>query len=147
VLRRVLYGLGRKTLQEARIAFSGQGALLVHAAGAEAIPVGTFLRELRDGLFIPAGFDPVPSIAPDVLFQALGSPANAMIVMLPDRPAMGFPRAALVPLESALIEGHAWAAVDPVELESSLQAEIPRVEFDPLGMRPMSGVGSAPEKG
>jgi len=147
VLRRVLYGLGRKTLQEARIAFSGQGALLVHAAGAEAIPVGTFLRELRDGLFIPAGFDPVPSIAPDVLFQALGSPANAMIVMLPDRPAMGFPRAALVSLESALIEGHAWAAVDPVELESSLQAEIPRVEFDPLGMRPMSGVGSAPEKG
>ena len=146
VLRKVLYGLGPSTLRQAKIAFAREGALLVFNAAADTVPVGTFLRELRPGVFVAAGFEPVPTIAPDVLFRALGAPPESTIVLLPDRGAIGFPNGALVALQDALIEAQAWAPVDPAEIAPALDAEVPVVEFEPLGLRPMAGVSQAAEK-
>jgi hypothetical protein len=147
ILRRVLYGLGTRTLREATIAFSAMGAVLIHAAGVESIPVGTFLRELRPGLYVAAGYNPVPAIDPEVLYQTLGAPSDHHVVLLPDREPFGIAMGAFVSLQDALIEGQAWAAIDPIALEPALQTEIPRLQFESLGIRPMVDVksGSADE--
>ncbi|MBI5536517.1 MAG: hypothetical protein HY898_27595 [Deltaproteobacteria bacterium] len=142
LLRRVLYGLGRQTLTDAKIAFTRIGAMLVHAAGVESIPVGTFLRELRPGLYVAAGYDPVPAIDPEVLHRTLGSPTDQHVVLLPEQPPIGFATSSFVRLQDALVEGQAWSPIDPIELEAVLQTEVPRLQFEALGMRPMADVSS-----
>lgn len=131
VLRQILYVLGPKTLQAATIAFTRHGAFLLNPLGVESTPVGHFMREIRAGLYVAAGYDAVPAIDPDVLFQALGSPSDHMIFMLPNAQALGVPRSAFVPVKTAMIEGHAWAPLEASPLEAALAAEIPRVVFGP----------------
>jgi hypothetical protein len=140
LLRRLLYALGSRTLRDAKIAFSSTGAMLVHPSGAESIPVGVFLRELREGLFVAAGYEPVPAIDPEVVHRTLGSPKGVNVVMLPDRAPFGFPIDAFVSLQDSLIEAGAWAPVDPIEIEAALDAPVPRLQLDALGMRPLAGI-------
>lgn len=139
VLRRVIYALGARTLREASIAFTRAGAFLINRQGIESTPVGQFFREVRPNLFIAAGYDPVPAIDPEVLFRALGAPADHAIFLLAASPAVGVPRAAFVPLVDAMIEGHAWSPLDASALESALSAELPQVVF---GDRPPTPDGS-----
>ena len=135
VLRQVVYVLGAQTLRTAQIAFTKYGAFLLNPAGVESTPVGHFLREIRPGLFVAAGYDPVPAIDPEVLFQALGSPSDHYIFLLPNTQAMGVPSSAFAPLRTAMIEGHAWAPVDARPIEAALSTQIARVSF-----------GDAPER-
>lgn len=139
VLRRVIYALGARTLREASIAFTSAGAFLLNRQGVESTPVGQFLRELRPNLFIAAGYEAVPAIDPEVLFRALGSPADHAIFLLPGKPAVGVPRSAFVPLVDAMIEGHAWSPLDASALESALNAQVPQVVF---GDRPPNAEGT-----
>jgi len=144
LLRQLLYALGTHTLRDATIAFSAGGAMLVHPSGAESIPVGIFLRELREGLFVAAGFEPVPAIDPEVVHRTLGSPKGVKLVMLPGRAPFGFRDDAFVRLQDALIEAGSWAPVEAVQLESALDAPVPRLNMEELGMRPLAGI-DAPE--
>ncbi len=129
VLRRLLYALGPRTLQEARIAFTSDGAFLLNRRGVECTPVGLFLREIRPNLFLAAGYEPVPSIDPEVLFRTLGSPTGHAIFMLPGRPAVGVPLHAFVPLVDAMIEGHTWTQLDASAVASGLASQVPHVVF------------------
>jgi hypothetical protein len=128
-LRQILYVLGPRTLQSASIAFTRHGAFLLNPLGVESTPVGHFLREVRAGVYVAAGYDTVPAIEPNVLFKALGSPSDHLIFLLPNSQALGVPRSAFVPVETAMIEGHAWAPLDASPLEAALGTEIPRVVF------------------
>ncbi len=128
-LRQILYVLGTHTLQTATIAFTRHGAFLLNPSGVESTPVGHFLREIRPGVYVAAGYDPVPAVDPEVLYQALGSPSNHCVFMLPNTQAIGVPKHAFVRLQNAMIEGHAWSPVDATPLEPALAASIPRVVF------------------
>ena len=57
-------------------------------AGIEAIPLGTFFVEIHPALFIPAGYDVTPAVAPEVLYRALGAPARRCSSSTPDARAI-----------------------------------------------------------
>jgi hypothetical protein len=147
LLRHVAYALGPDTLRAARIAITSAGAFLRHATGIEAIPVGSFFREIRAGLYIPAGWDAVPAVAPDVLYRALGSPSGQVIFLARDGKALGVPSDAFVPLETALLEAQAWAPVTALSegLTSALASELPEVFLGGAGIRPLRDVPSPAE--
>jgi hypothetical protein len=149
LLRHVAYALGPETLRRARIALTQEGVYLRKDTGIEGIPVGEFFREIRPGLYIPAGYDAVPAVAPDVLFRAMGSPSGQVIFIGRDGRTVGIPGDAFVPLETALLEAQAWSPVSPLSLSTGLAAalatELPEVVLSGVGIRPLRDVPSAVE--
>jgi hypothetical protein len=145
LLRHVAYALGPDTLRKTRIALTAEGAFLRHPTGIEGIPVGEFFREIRAGLYIPAGWDAVPAVAPDVLYRALGSPSGQVIFLSRDGRAVGVPGEAFVPLETALLEAQAWAPLSALSegLTAALATELPEVFLAGAGIRPLRDVPSA----
>jgi hypothetical protein len=145
LLRHVAYALGPETLRRARIALTREGAYLRQPTGIEGIPVGEFFREIRAGLYIPAGYDAVPAVAPDVLYRALGSPSGQVIFIGRDGRTVGVPGDAFVPLETALLEAQAWAPVTALStgLTSALATELPEIFLGGVGIRPLRDVSSA----
>ena len=145
LLRHVAYALGPDTLRRTRIALTREGAFLRQSTGIEGIPVGELFREIRPGLHIPAGYDAVPSVAPDVLFRALGSPSGQVIFLARDGRAVGVPGDAFVPLESALLEAQAWAPLTALSegLRVELATELPELFLGGAGIRPLRDVPSA----
>ena len=144
LLRHIAYALGPETLRKTRIALTPQGAFLRHPTGIEGIPVGEFFREIRAGLYIPAGWDAVPAVAPDVLYRALGSPSGQVIFLSRDGRAVGVPGDGFVPLEMALLEAQAWAPVSAISdgLTSALATALPEVFLGGAGIRPLRDVPS-----
>jgi len=147
LLRQVAYALGPETLRKTRIALTTEGAFLRQPNGIEGIPVGEFFREVRPGLHIPAGYDAVPSVAPDVLFRALGAPSGQVIFLARDGRAVGVPGDAFVPLETALLEAQAWAPLTALSegLTAALATELPEVFLGGAGIRPLRDVPSPAE--
>jgi hypothetical protein len=148
ILRRVAYALGPDTLRRARIAFTAEGAFLRQPAGIEGIPVGEFYREIHPGLYVPAGYDPVPAVAPEVLFRALGAPSGEVLFLARDGRTIGVPQSAFVSLETALLEAQTWlpAHVERAteDLTAALATELPEVVLGGVGLRPMRDVAPAP---
>jgi hypothetical protein len=142
ILRAVAYALGPDTLRRARVAFTARGAFLRHEAGIEGIPVGEFFREIHPGLYIPAGYDAVPAVAPEVLHRALGAPAGQVIFVARSGEAVGVGADAFVPLESALLEAQRWAplAGQPIDVEAGLSTALPDVVLPAVGIRPLRDV-------
>jgi hypothetical protein len=147
LLRHVAYALGPDTLRKTRVALTKEGAFLRHQTGIEGIPVGEFFREIRAGLYIPAGWDAVPAVAPDVLYRALGSPSGQVIFLSRDGRAVGVPSDAFVPLETALLEAQAWAPISAISegLTAALATELPEVFLGGVGIRPLRDVASPAE--
>jgi hypothetical protein len=147
LLRHVAYALGPDTLRKTRIALTAEGAFLRHPTGIEGIPVGEFFREIRPGLYIPAGWDAVPAVAPDVLYRALGSPSGQVVFLARDGRAVGVPGDGFVPLETALLEAQAWAPLTALSdgLTAALATELPEVYLDGVGIRPLRDVPSPAE--
>ena len=106
--------------------------------------MGEFFREIRSGLYIPAGYDAVPAVAPDVLYRALGSPSGQIIFLRRDGGAIGVSGDAFVPLETALLEAQAWAPVTTLSegLTAALATELPEIFLGGAGIRPMRDVPS-----
>jgi hypothetical protein len=148
ILRHVSYALGPDTLRRAKVALTDQGLFLRQPNGVEGIPVGEFFREIYPNLYIPAGFDAVPAVAPDVLYRALGSPTGHVLFIGRDGKTLGVPVESFVPLETALLEAHAWApvAANPIAgaLEAALDSDLPEVVLGSAGLRPLRDV-AAPE--
>ncbi|MFT3771961.1 MAG: hypothetical protein QM820_41675 [Minicystis sp.] len=147
LLRHVAYALGPDSLRKTRIALTSEGAFLRQSNGIEGIPVGEFFREVRAGLYIPAGYDAVPAVAPDVLYRALGSPSGQVIFLGRDGRAVGVPGDAFVPLETALLEAQAWAPITALSegLTAALATELPEVFLGSAGIRPLRDVPSVAE--
>lgn len=144
LLRHVAYALGPDSLRRAKVAFSDEGVFLRQPNGVEGIPVGEFFREVYPNLYVPAGYDVVPAVAPEVLHRSLGAPAGQVIFIGRDGRAVGVPAEAFVSLETALLEGGTWApvAASPIAsaLDTALDAELPEVVLGGVGIRPMRDV-------
>jgi hypothetical protein len=145
LLRQVAYALGPDTLRRARVAFTAAGAFLRHPTGIEGIPVGEFFREIHPGLYIPAGYDAVPAVAPAVLFRALGAPAGQVLFMGRDGRAIGVPEDAFISLETALLEAQEWTplAASSSGVTAALATDLPEVVLGGVGIRPLRDLAAS----
>lgn len=126
LLRRLFYLLGRETLRRSTIALTATGAFVQGEGAAEVLPIGRYYREVAPSVFVPAGFDTLPAVSPAVLADAIDAPPGA-VVLLGDDKAYAIDRASFVPLEQAVLEGHAWAPLPGASLE--LEEALPPVEI------------------
>jgi hypothetical protein len=143
LLRRLAYLLGAETIRSTKIAITEHGAFVMRDEGVEALPVGTFFRRIHPSVFIPSGWRVVPRVSPEVVFQALGSPGDRAVFFWTNGAAAALPLSGFVPLEAALVEGHAWAPLGAMALENPFAEQVPTVWLDALGIHPLKGVGSA----
>jgi hypothetical protein len=147
LLRRIAYVLGPETLRRATVAFTTAGAFVRHAAGIESVPVGEFFREVHPSLYIPAGYDPLPAVSPEVLHRSLGSPAGQVLFIGRDAQIVGVPQDAFVSLENALLEAQQWAPLPAETIESALATRIPELVLESPGVLPLSDLGVKVEAG
>ena len=145
LLRQLAYRLGRRALEQTRIAFTPHGAFLVRDEGIESIPVGDFYRRVHSQIFVSAGYSPVPAVAPQVLHRAFGSPSDELIFLSRDGSRLGVATEAFQPLEDALLDAQTWTGTTYESIVSGLATELPKLVLDSPGFRPMRDVGAAPE--
>ena len=84
------------------------GAFVVRDEGIEALPIGSFFRKIHASVFVPSGFRVVPQVPPEIVFQALGSPADRAVFFWPNGAAAALPLSAFVPLETSMKTGTNW---------------------------------------
>jgi hypothetical protein len=113
-------------------------------AGIEAVPLGTFFVEIHPALYLPAGFEVMPAVAPDVLHRALGSPEGRVVFLQQAGGAVAIEESAFVPLESALLDAPAWDAATARTIDRALDAVI-ELQPGPLGLLPLAGTGAPNE--
>ena len=87
-----------------QVALTDRGIVLSCPTGVESIPLGTFYVEINPSLFIPAGYDIVPQVAPDVLHQALQGVSGMRIFLDANTKAFGIESSAFANLETQLLE-------------------------------------------
>lgn len=161
LLRRIAYALPHQTILRTQVAVTPKGAFLRCPSGIEAIPLGTFFVEIHPSLYIPAGYDVTPAVAPEVLYRALGA-SSANVLFIDTRAhAMAVEEAAFSPLETALLEAQTWEPLVGEAIERALAEEPIDLKLEPLGVFPLSQVaepeasgavaalppGPAPQKG
>jgi hypothetical protein len=140
LLRRIAYALPHQTILRTQIAITPRGAFLRSSAGIEAIPLGTFFVEIHPSLFIPAGYDVTPAVAPEVLYRALGaSPSQVLFIDTGARP-MSVDESAFSPLESALLEAQAWEPLVADAIQRALDDAPVDLKLEPLGVFALSQV-------
>jgi hypothetical protein len=147
LLRRIAYVLGPETLRRATVAFTEAGAFVRHSAGIESVPVGEFYREVHPSLYIPAGYDPLPAVSPEVLHRALGAPVGQVLFVGRNAEIVGVPQDAFVSLENALLEAQTWAPLGADAIEAALATKIPELVLESPGMLPMRDLGAKIEEG
>ena len=157
LLRRLAYALPHQTIAATRVAITPRGAYLRSPAGIEAIPLGTFFVEVHAGLYVPAGHEVTPAVAPEVLYRALGATASQVIFIGTDARAISIDESAFVPLETALLEAKPWEPIVADAIEAALdERPIDLKLTEPLGLMPLSaaepppatsGATSAPQLG
>jgi hypothetical protein len=146
LLRRIAYVLPRQTVTRTSIAVTTRGAFIRCPTGIEAIPLGTFFVELHAGLFVPAGYEVTPAVSPDVLFQALGSPAGQVLFITPDARAVAVAEEAFVPLETSLLEAKPWEPIVAEAIEKALDEKPLDLRLEPLGLFPLGQADAPPGK-
>jgi hypothetical protein len=144
LLRRIAYALPRATIAQARVAMTTRGAFVRSTAGIEAIPLGTFFVEVHPNLYVPAGHEVTPAVAPDVLARALGAPAGQVLFLGTDARALAVDESAFVPLETALLEAPPWEPLVAEAIEKALEEAAIDLKVTPIGMLPLSGVEPPP---
>ena len=145
LLRRIAYVLPRQTVTHTTIAITARGAFVRCQTGIEAIPLGTFFVELHPGLFVPAGYEVTPAVSPDVLFQALGSPAGQVLFITPEARAVAIAEEAFVSLETSLLESKPWEPIVAEAIERALDEKPLDLRLEPLGLFPMGQAQPPPD--
>ena len=140
LLRRIAYALPHQTILRTQIALSPRGAFLRSSAGIEAIPLGTFFVEFHPNLYIPAGYDVTPAVAPEVLYRALGASSSQVLFIDTNARAMAVDEVAFSPLETALLEAQAWEPLVAEAIQRALTEAPVDLKLEPIGLLPMSGV-------
>jgi hypothetical protein len=138
LLRRLAYALAHQTIARTEIAVTPRGAFLRCSDGIEAIPLGMFFIEIHPSLFIPAGYDVTPAIAPDVLHRALNIGTSQVVFIDPSARAFALEAGAFVPLETALLEATAWEPLVAEIIEHALDEAPVDLKLEPLGVFPFN---------
>ncbi|MBV9948598.1 MAG: hypothetical protein JOZ69_17250, partial [Myxococcales bacterium] len=143
LLRRLAYALPRSAIAQARLALTARGAFLRSRAGVEAVPLGTFYVELHPNLYVPAGYEVTPAVAPDVLARAIdASPAHVLFLDTSAR-AWAVAESAFAPLEAALLDAPPWEPLVSTAIERSLEEAAIDLKATPVGVLPLRGVEPA----
>jgi hypothetical protein len=140
LLRRIAYALPHQTITRTQIAITPRGAFLRCPAGIEAIPLGMFFVEIHPSLFIPAGYDVTPAVAPEVLYRALGASSSQVLFIDTSAKPMAVEESAFAPLETALLEAQAWEPLVADAITRALEEEPVDLKLEPLGVFALSQV-------
>jgi hypothetical protein len=143
LLRRIAYALPRQTITKTTVAVTVHGAFLRCPAGIEAIPLGTFFVEFHPQLFVPAGYDVTPAVAPEVLYRALGAPSSQVLFVTTEARALAVEESAFAPLETALVEASPWEPLVADAIELALEEAPVDLKIASLGAFPL-GSAEAP---
>lgn len=144
LLRRVAYALPRAVMAATTIAHTDVGAFLRADTGIESIPLGTFFCEVHPSLFVAAGYDVVPQVAPEVLVRALDIPAGTLVFMDAEGRARGVPADAFGPLETTLVEAAGFTPVPTETVTRVLTLEPIELVIESAGALPLRGAKPAP---
>jgi hypothetical protein len=145
LLRKLAYALPRKTIETTHISVTKQGAFLRCPSGIEAIPLGTFYVEIHPGLYIPAGYDFIPAVAPDVLHRALGAVGGTVLFIDSLARAVSVEESTFSPLENMLLEAGAWEPLVAERIELALEEKPVDLKLDALGAFPLGGAEAPPQ--
>jgi FtsH ternary system domain X7 len=140
LLRRIAYALPHQTILRTQVALTEKGAFLRSNQGIEAVPLGMFFVEIHPNLYIPAGYDVTPAVAPEVLYRALGASASQVLFIDTGARAVAVEESAFSPLESALLEAQAWEPLVAEEIHRALEEHPVDLKLEPLGMFALSQV-------
>jgi hypothetical protein len=140
LLRRIAYALPHQTITRTQIAITPRGAFLRCSTGIEAIPLGMFFVEIHPSLFIPAGYDVTPAVAPEVLYRALGASSSQVLFIDTGARPMAVEESAFAPLEIALLEAQAWEPLVADAITRALEEEPVDLKLEPLGVFALSQV-------
>jgi hypothetical protein len=139
LLRKISYALPPSTIAGARVAVTQHGAFLRCPRGVEAIPLGVFFVEFHPQLFIPAGHEVIPSVAPEVLARAIGAPSSLAIFLTREGRALGVEEGAFAPLETMMLEAKPWEPIMAESIERALGDVEIDLKVEPLGLFPLRG--------
>jgi hypothetical protein len=140
LLRRLAYLLPRAALTRIRIAETADGAFLRSVAGSETIPLGTFFSEIHPRLYLLAGHQFVPAVAPEALALAFGFPDSHVLFVGADARAVAIDESAFVSLESALLEAPPWEPGIARAIAQALDEAPVELKTTSIGMMPLRGV-------
>jgi FtsH ternary system-associated peptide len=140
LLRRLAYALPHATIAQARIATTTRGAFVRSKAGIEAIPLGTFFVELCPNLYVPAGCEVTPAVAPEVLARAFDASASQVLFIGTDARAWAVEEDAFITLETALLEAPPWESVVAQSIERTLSEAAIDLRVTSVGLLPTLGV-------
>jgi hypothetical protein len=145
LLRRLAYALPQATIAQSRVATTARGVFVLSKTGIEAIPLGMFFAEIHPSLFVPAGYDVTPAVAPEVLASALHMPPSQVVFVGPDARGLVIAEEAFVPLATMLMESLPWQALDVTKVEQTL-SEVPiDLRVNSVGRVPTTDVPATPE--
>ena len=141
LLRKLLYVLGSDTLRKSTLAVAKQGAFLRVPRGSQLLPLGHYYRALTPSLYVPAGYETVPAVSPRVLLSAIDVPDSSVVILRHDGSPWVLREASFVSLETAILEGTAWAPLDALAL-GELAAPLPKInlQIEDPGVRPLRDV-------
>jgi len=146
LLRRLAYLLPHATVAQTRVAVTSHGAFLQTDAGVEAVPIGTFFVRVHPRVYVPAGHDVAPAVAPEALARAVAAPPSHVLFVGADARAVAIDESAFVPLESALLEAPPWDDAVAEAIATALEAPID-LKATAVGLLPLRGVEPAPKGG
>ncbi len=110
------------------------------------MPLGTFFIEIHPNLYVPAGYEVTPSVAPAVLHRALGSPENKILFLAATGRSVGVAEDAFVPLETAILAAPAWDPAIAIGIEQTLEEATIELQPGPLGAFPLAGTDPLPDE-
>jgi hypothetical protein len=140
LLRRLAYALPHSTIAQARVAVTASGAFLRTPGGADAIPLGTFFVEIHPRIYLLAGHDLAPAVAPEVVAEAFALPASQLLFIGKDAQAVTLEESAFGPLEGALLDAPAWDSPVADAVALALDEPVVDLKVTSIGMVPLRGV-------
>jgi len=146
LLRRLAYALPHATVATVRVALTAHGAFLRAPDGVEALPLGTFFAEVHPRIYVLAGHEVAPAVAPEVLAAAFALPPGQVLFIGRDARALAVEESAFAPLEAALLDAPPWDSVVAETIAEALDEAPVDLKTTGIGMIPLRGVAPPPEE-
>ncbi len=140
LFRRLAYALPNATIARTEIAITRAGVLLRSSAGIEGVPIGTFFAEIHPRLYVPAGHEVSPAVAPEALARALSlSPSDVLFIGV-DSSVLAVEDSSFGPLQAALLETPLWESSATEAIGNALHEERIDLKVTSIGLLPAQGV-------
>jgi hypothetical protein len=105
-----------------------------------------FFAEFHPNIFVAAGYDLTPAVAPEVLAAALDKAPSQVLFVRPDAGGLLIEEQAFVPLATALIQAPSWEPLDARSVEDVLSEAAIDLKVTPVGSLPSDDL-DAPLRG